>query len=166
MANLNESTRNDLVRKFQVAYFVAKEELPLTKYEKILALEELHGIQHENAYKNDRVCGQFIDYIGDELCKNLSQDLAHAKFFSVLWDGATDNSAVEQEATFALYFNPKPNGDKVEVKTSFLSLHNLKHADADGVKESIIDGLKALGRCVFLLGVFTVLGSLYYADTY
>ena len=146
IASLNETAQNDLIRKFQVAYFVVKEELPLRKYEIILALEEMHGVQHENAYKHDRARGQFIDYIGDELCKNLSQDLARANFFSVLWDGSTDSSAVEQEATFALYFDPRPNGDKVEVKTSFISLHNLKHAHADGVKESIVNGLQSLGR--------------------
>ena len=146
IASLNETAQNDLIRKFQVAYFVVKEELPLRKYEKILALEEMHGVQHENAYKHDRACGQFINYIGDELCKNLSQDLARANFFSVLWDGSTDSSAVEQEATFALYFDPRPNGDKVEVKASFISLHNLKHAHADGVKESIVNGLQSLGR--------------------
>ena len=49
IASLNETAQNDLIRKFQVAYFVVKEELPLRKYEKILALEEMHGVQHENA---------------------------------------------------------------------------------------------------------------------
>ena len=148
IASLNETAQKDLIRKFQVAYFVVKEELPLTKYEKILALEEMHGVKHENAYKHDIACGQFIDYIGDELTKKLSQDLARANFFSVLWDGSTDSSAVEQEATFALYFDPRPAGDKVEVKTSFLSLHNLKHAHAEGVKASIVSGLQSLGRCM------------------
>ena len=37
IASLNETAQNDLIRQFQVAYFVVKEELPLTKYEKILA---------------------------------------------------------------------------------------------------------------------------------
>ena len=30
-------------KKFEAAYFIAKEELPLTKFERILPLEELHN---------------------------------------------------------------------------------------------------------------------------
>ena len=56
------------------------------------------------------------------------------------------NCIQEQEATVVLHFDPHPEGDKVEVKTSFLSLHNLKFAHADGVKESIANCLHSLGR--------------------
>ena len=31
--------------KFEVAYFIAKEELPLAKYEQIVQLEEKHGVE-------------------------------------------------------------------------------------------------------------------------
>lgn len=69
-------------------------------------------MQDENAYKHHRECGQFMECIGDELCENLSEDLARANFFNVLWDGLTDNSGVEQKAKFALYFDQNPKEDK------------------------------------------------------
>ncbi len=53
-ASLNETAQNDLICKFEVTYFVIKEELHVRKYEKILALEEMHGVQHDKAYKHDR----------------------------------------------------------------------------------------------------------------
>ena len=38
-----------------------KEELPLTKFERILALEQLHNVELGNAYHNNNMCGEFID---------------------------------------------------------------------------------------------------------
>ena len=48
-------------------YFIAKEELPLTKFERILALEELHNVEIGSAYHNNNMCGEFIDYNTDNL---------------------------------------------------------------------------------------------------
>ena len=53
--------------KFETAYFIAKEELPLLKYSQILKLEEKHGADIERAYRNRQSGTTFIDYIGDEL---------------------------------------------------------------------------------------------------
>ena len=39
---------DDLKTKFDPSYFVVKEELPLSKYEKLVALEKRHGVPHRN----------------------------------------------------------------------------------------------------------------------
>ena len=54
-------------KKLEAAYFIAKEELPLTKFERILALEELHNVEIGSAYHNNNMCGEFIDYNTDNL---------------------------------------------------------------------------------------------------
>ena len=36
----------DLKKKFDISYFVVKEELPLAKYEKLIALKKRHGVSH------------------------------------------------------------------------------------------------------------------------
>ena len=54
-------------KKFETAYFIAKEELPLTKFERILALEELHNVEIGSGYHNNNMCGKFIDYNTDNL---------------------------------------------------------------------------------------------------
>ena len=51
-------------KKFEAAYFVAKEELPLTKYEKILNYEAMHGVSLGETYRNRKSGADFIEYIG------------------------------------------------------------------------------------------------------
>ena len=94
-------------RKFEVAYFIAKDELSFKKYEKIINLEEIHGVSMGEAYRNDKSCGEFIDYLGKDISDNLSSDLAKTRFYSVLIDGSTDISTKDQESVFVLYFDPK-----------------------------------------------------------
>ncbi|XP_047141282.1 E3 SUMO-protein ligase KIAA1586-like [Hydra vulgaris] len=45
-------------KKFEVAYFIAKEELSLCLYPKIIQLEEKHGVVFGQAYKNENTCGE------------------------------------------------------------------------------------------------------------
>ena len=93
----------DLARtktKFEVAYFVAKEELPLSKYPQLLNLEEKHGVDLGNAYRSDKSCNMFIAHIGEELARKLGEKLSTANFFSVLTDGFEDASITEKEAIF------------------------------------------------------------------
>ena len=40
-------------KKFETAYFVAKEELPLVKYKRLLSLEEKHGVNLGHSYRNE-----------------------------------------------------------------------------------------------------------------
>ena len=44
MAGLMQKTREQLAKKFDIAYFVCKEEMPFTKYEKLVTLESKHGV--------------------------------------------------------------------------------------------------------------------------
>ena len=48
------------------AYFIANEELPLTKVKRTLVLEELHNVELGNAYSNNSMYGEFIDYIAND----------------------------------------------------------------------------------------------------
>ena len=90
--------------KFEVTYFIAKEELSFKKYEKIINLEEVHSVFMDEAYRNDKSCGEFIDYLGKVFGDNLCSDLAKARFYSVLTDGSTDISTKEQESVFRFVF--------------------------------------------------------------
>ena len=51
-------------KKFETMYFVVKEELPITKFSKILELEERHGVELGNAYHNSMSGSIMIDFIG------------------------------------------------------------------------------------------------------
>ena len=89
-------------KKFETAYFIAKEELPLTKLERILALAELHNVQLGNAYHNNNMCGEYIDYMTNDLALKVLQKLKSSNFHSALWDGTTDASVSKKETFFCV----------------------------------------------------------------
>ena len=146
LAAMSNEDKARTEKKFQVAYFVGKEELPMSKFSKIMDLEELHSVQLGNAYRNDNQCGTFIDFIGDDLANNALSKMQGVKFYSVLWDGATDVSVAEKETIFVKYLDTISNEDGVFVKTKFLGMHNVSHAHADGIVESIDNGFKNIGN--------------------
>ena len=114
ISGLAKMEKNEVERmrlKFETALFIAKEELPLTKFEKVLDLEKHHGVKVGEAYKNNKQAGVFIDCIGETIKSGLAKRLSHAKFLSVLCDGSTDSSVKEQEAIYVTHFDPEPAGN-------------------------------------------------------
>ena len=123
---------------------IAKEELPLTKFERILVLEELHNVQLGNAYRNNNMCGEFIDYTADDLALKVLQKLKSSNFHSALWDGTTDASVSKKETFFVLYLD-KVRSDGVLVKTEFLGLAEVNLAHAEGIKQIIYESFEQIG---------------------
>ena len=77
---------------------------------------------------------------------NLTLDLTKAKFYSVLYDGSTDNSVKENEVIYALYFDPVPPGsDSVEVKIAFLEMNYLNDQSASGLTAAIKSSFQSIG---------------------
>ncbi|CAB4031534.1 Hypothetical predicted protein [Paramuricea clavata] len=81
IANMQASDLAKTRTKFEIAYFIAKEELPLKKYPKLLKLEEKHGVEIGNSYRSDKSCNVFINHIGEDLGKNLQKKVTECKFF-------------------------------------------------------------------------------------
>ena len=107
--------------KFETAYFVAKEEMPLLKYPQILKLEEKHGVDIGTAYRSNKSCTTFVNSIGEELGRKLEEKINEVNFFSVLADGSEDASVAEKEAIFVQYLEKDPPGkDTIDVVTAFL----------------------------------------------
>lgn len=150
--SLNPQQIEDLKRKFDISYFTVKEELPLSKYEKIIALEKRHGVSHDSVYSNRTAATEFISFQAKEVLEKLTEDVAQARFYSIMFDGTTDNTVIEQEAVFVLYFDPAPakpltgenSGPMVKVKTGLLSIEDLESSDAQGVLHGIKQSLQNL----------------------
>ena len=119
---LNTFERAEAMKtKFETAYFVAKEEMPLLKYPQILKLEEKHGVDIGTAYRSNKSCTTFVNSIGDELGRKLEEKINEVNFFSVFADGSEDASVAEKEAIFVQYLEKDPPGkDTIDVVTAFL----------------------------------------------
>ena len=110
----------------------------MKKYPK--TLEEMHGVELGTAYRNENNGATFVDFIGGAISKEHSDDVNESNFCSVLIDGSTDSSVMEQEAVFILHFDPKPTGGgKVQIKLSFATLVEPETTTAEGIKKVIID---------------------------
>lgn len=51
---MTKQDRQKTKKKFEAAYFIPKEELPMSKYKKILELEEQHDVDFGKAYRKNK----------------------------------------------------------------------------------------------------------------
>ena len=61
--NLADEKREKLGVKFDIARFVASENLPFTKYSQMCALEAHYGVEVGNTYTNETAGKEMIHYI-------------------------------------------------------------------------------------------------------
>ena len=62
-------------------------------------------MQASKSYKNDRAAAQFIDVVGDSMQSEFLKSLTSANYYSVLTDGSTDASVMEQEVVYVLFMS-------------------------------------------------------------
>ena len=151
LARINEKDVTCTHKKIETAYFIAKEELPLTKFERILALEKPHNVELGNPYCNNNMCGEFIDYMADDLAMKVLQKLKSSNFHNALWDGTTDihllshPTTSKKETIFLLYLDKVGSDGEVLVKTEFLGQAEVNHAHTEGIKQSIYESFEQIG---------------------
>ena len=119
---------------------MCKKERPYSDYTDLLALEEKNGMKKSGAYKNDRAAARFVDVIGRTLKKDFAADLLKARYYSLLTDGSTDASILEQEVIYVLYLS-----DEGCPVVKFLSVETPEHAHADGLKACIENAFERIG---------------------
>ena len=66
LSTLDKDAERKLKRKFEIAYFLCKQNLPFTKMAPLCALEEKHGVDLGSGYKNDKACATFVEYIAKQ----------------------------------------------------------------------------------------------------
>ena len=108
---LPEDEREGLKVKFDIAYFIATEKIAFTKYPKLCDLEALHGVRVGITYRNDMAGKDFVHFIAETKCKHLLQNLAEAKFFSLLLDGSTDTGNIDNEVVLVVWFGSTDTGN-------------------------------------------------------
>lgn len=70
---LNETEKGRISKLLEIAYVIAKEELPFTKFAQIANLEKKHGVDLGVTYLNDHACAEFIDSIAEVYEEELNQ---------------------------------------------------------------------------------------------
>ena len=96
-----ERDRKEMTIKMNMAYFVAKEELPFSKYEGLLSLQKKNGLEINMTYANDKSCAKLVSVIGNVFKDDLTDEVTRATYISVMADGATDAGGLENETVYA-----------------------------------------------------------------
>lgn len=98
--NLDERDRREVAIKMTTTYFIAKEELPFSKFNGLIALQKKNGLQLTSTYANDKTCVQMISVIGKLEKEALAAEIGGKNYISVMADGATDAGGIENETMF------------------------------------------------------------------
>lgn len=107
-----------------IAYTLAKEELPFSKYPKIAELELRHGVKLGNSFVHEVKCKEFMDIIVTLMEEEVLELARSASYVTVLMDGSTDVTNVEKELMYIMFVNSKTG--VIEIR--FLGLKDVKHS--------------------------------------
>ena len=108
-AKISNEDREGLRVKVNTMYHIIKNENPFTDYPKLLNLQKINKVlilqqgKQARSYATDDYGAIFGDFIGKVTMGSLKKDLTKAHYYSVLCDGSTDKSVIEQEAIFILF---------------------------------------------------------------
>lgn len=76
--------------KVNTAYFIAKEELPFSKFRPLLSLQKKNGLHINLTYANDNSCGTLNSLVSSVITEELASEVNGR-------NGATDASGKENE---------------------------------------------------------------------
>ena len=118
--------QRELEVKINVAFLIAKEELPFTKYRPLLLLHKKYGVSISPTYDNDVKCAEFISSICESMKSDLCDLLASRKYMLLIIDGDTDISVKECKIAYVRVLeNDKP-------VNRLLGQQEVEHADSAG----------------------------------
>ena len=128
-----------LRKKFDIAYFIAKEKLAFSKMKPLCELKERHGADLGEKYKTNIRCGEFVAAIGQELKKDLANALTTANF-SIQCDGSTDGGNVDEELFLALYLDKE-----AEVRNKLFTVQALSSGTGAGLFKCLVSAMDYVG---------------------
>eukprot|EP00731_Ephydatia_muelleri_P003766 Em0001g3766a len=143
--NLDAETEARVKRKFDIAFFICKENLSFLKMGSLCELQTRHGVDLGEGYKNNKACTEFAHYIAEDQLSILKKVLADAKFISIQADGSTDSGNSENELFLVVSFEANSNDRKVHVRSRFLAVQEIKRANAEGLFQCFKNAMSHVG---------------------
>ena len=125
---------------FDVAYVVAREDLPFTKYPLLIELERRHGVRVGQTYATEHKCKEFTMLIGETFREAALNELKMSRYFAILMDSSTDSSVKEKELVYVLFVCADG-----KVKCCLLCMKDVADATAPGIKTLLENALADLG---------------------
>ena len=117
---------------------VAKRFKPFVYYEYICKLQILNGVDLGQKYLHEKVAAKFVKYVADKTRLTTARALVEHRYVSVICDGSTDLTVIEQEMVMVRYVELS----SCQPVTKLAALVDLKHANADRMYSALQTGLK------------------------
>jgi len=162
LETLSEEEHKKLRMKFNTAYFVAVEQMAYQKYPKICELQLKHGVNLGTSYLNENSAKEFVHYIAESKRQSILSSVQKAVFYSILMDGSTDSSNTENEMLFVMWCEVNDKDHTIYSRMTYLSMYTPLHTNAEGLFESLQQGLHCFGIshvtqecCSGLVGIAT-----------
>ena len=145
LSTMDETSKERMKRKFEVAFTIAKNNMALTKMKPICDLEERHGVDLGQGYKNNQACASFVEFIALDQRLSLLDALSRAKFYSFQADGTTDAGNAEDELFLAVYLDYSAADGRIHVVSKFFSVRRPHSGDAKGLFDCLQQAVKYVG---------------------
>ena len=141
MPKVQDEKNSEVYEKlFNTAYYIASENEPFSKYQKLCALQTKNGLNLGTNYLNDKACKKFLASSSDVIKDNVSNERENARFISILGDGSTDKGIIEHELVYVRFVDSEGH-----IQTKLGDIVNLDQGNATGVKEGWLKGLESVG---------------------
>ncbi|XP_044180490.1 uncharacterized protein LOC122961749 [Acropora millepora] len=98
-----ERDQREVAVKITTAYFLAKEEIPFSKFQGLIDLQKKNGLDLTSTYANNKTCVEMVFILGKMLKERTAREINKSNYISVMADGATDAGGLENETVFCRY---------------------------------------------------------------
>lgn len=136
---MNSANFEKMKQLFNTAYYIVKENLAFSKFKSLCELQIKNTLDLGHDYFNDHACKNFVLSIAHTLQNELTTEIKGTNFITVIADGTSDRSALEQEAIYVRYVQ---NGESVTKLAGFVAVDD---ANSEGIHKCILRGLLDIG---------------------
>ncbi|KAG8197548.1 hypothetical protein JTE90_007284 [Oedothorax gibbosus] len=140
VTEIGTKEKERIAKLTEIAYFIAKQELPFSQFANIIELEKRHGVDLGETYMNKPGCSEFIRCISKVFTEDLINQMSSSNYISVLVDESTDVSTFEKFIMYVKFID-----SDATATTKFLALRNVESGTADALKSLLLDVLKEFG---------------------
>lgn len=137
---VHEKADDAMCTLFRNAYFVAKENLPIDKFQAVNDLTKLNGaIITNKLYQEDNACSEFIQIMSELLEDEVVTELKSSPAVGIMVDESTDLSTQKHLILYVSYLK------EGKLKTVFGKLINLSSATAVSITAQLTAYLQSVG---------------------
>ena len=119
LTQMSEKDKDMLRVKFDIAHFVATQQLSFTNYPVLCQLENKHGVDVGMAYCNQNTGKTFCHFIAESKRAELGGKIEKYIFFSILIDGSTDSANIDDELFLVTWSSTDGHGHIVCTNMSY-----------------------------------------------